>query len=153
MSYNDTYPKSPARHPNPYPRCAACGFTVVQINGEISNHHPTCSWRMLQEQGLPKPVLRGPWFVDKWGDGKLAIQSEDFVYDAALLLSGDFESQDQKFAYALKVSDTLNLMNAITTTGKENLQKILDILASNGDRSLVILIKSLMEGYTDEDKE
>ena len=149
MSYNDTYPKSPARHPNPYPRCAACGFTVVQINGEISNHHPTCSWRMLQEQGLPKPVLRGPWFVDKWGDGKLAIQSEDFVYDAALLLSGDFESQDQKFAYALKVSDTLNLMNAITTTGKENLQKILELLKNGEDESLVNLAKSLMEGYTD----
>lgn len=118
-----------------------------------SSKTPTCSWRMLQEQGLPKPVLRGPWFVDKWGDGKLAIQSEDFVYDAALLLSGDFESQDQKFAYALKVSDTLNFMNALTTTGKENLQKILDILASNGDESLVILAKSLMEGNTDEDKE
>ena len=149
MSFNDTYPKTPARHPNPYPRCATCGFTVVQINGEISNHHPTCSWRMLQEQGMPKPVLRGPWFVDKWGDGKLAIQSEDFVYDAALLLSGDFESQDQKFAYALKVSDTLNFMNALTTTGKENLQKILELLKNGEDESLVNLAKSLMEGYTD----
>lgn len=151
MSFDDTYPKSIPTGSNPYPRCASCGFTTPRINGEISNHHPQCAWRLEREAGLPKAVLRGPWFVDKWSESRLAIQSEDFKHDAALELTGDFESPDQKYAFALKVSDTLNLMNAITTTGKENLVKILELLKTSNDDSLARLAKSLMEGYDDEE--
>lgn len=53
----------------------------------------------------------GPWTVDEWSDGKLALQSQDFHHDAALLISGDFGTPEIKRAYADEICRRLNAMN------------------------------------------
>lgn len=53
----------------------------------------------------------GPWSVSKWQDDRVAIQSNDFYFDAALEVSGDFVSYDLKLAYAEEICRRLNLTN------------------------------------------
>ncbi len=50
----------------------------------------------------------GPWTVDQFSDGRIVIQSQDFRHDAALELSGDFETQKMKRAYAEEIARRLN---------------------------------------------
>lgn len=56
----------------------------------------------------------GPWTVSDWRDGRIAIQSDDFHFDAALEVSGDFESLDVKRAYAEEMCLRLNTTNPVS---------------------------------------
>lgn len=56
----------------------------------------------------------GPWTVSDWREGRIAIQSDDFHFDAALEVSGDFESLDVKRAYAEEVCLRLNTTNPVS---------------------------------------
>lgn len=53
----------------------------------------------------------GPWSVDVWSNNRVVLQSQDFYFDAALEISGDFGSQETKMAYAEEVCRRLNAMN------------------------------------------
>jgi hypothetical protein len=51
---------------------------------------------------------KGPWHVSDWGEGRLAIQSDDFTHDVALEVSGDFGSPELKRAHAEEITRRLN---------------------------------------------
>lgn len=51
---------------------------------------------------------KGPWQVSDWGRGRIALQSDDFTHDAALELSGDFGTPEQKRAHADEIVRRLN---------------------------------------------
>lgn len=51
---------------------------------------------------------KGPWSAEVWKDGKVVLQSDDFEHDVALIVSGDFESQEQKLSYAQALAVQLN---------------------------------------------
>lgn len=56
---------------------------------------------------------KGPWTVDVWPDRdggrpSIVLQSDDFTFDAALEISGDFASHEQKLKYAHFIADQLN---------------------------------------------
>lgn len=58
---------------------------------------------------------RGPWSVDIWkssngGSPRVILQSDDFTHDAALEISGDFISLDQKVKYARLLATRMNKM-------------------------------------------
>jgi hypothetical protein len=53
-------------------------------------------------------IDRGPWCLSDWGNGRIAIQSDDFTHDVALEISGDFGDPALKRAHAQKIADTLN---------------------------------------------
>ena len=48
MSYRADYPNRRLGGSNPYWCCAACGISDPQINGRLSGHLRTCTWRMEQ---------------------------------------------------------------------------------------------------------
>jgi hypothetical protein len=56
----------------------------------------------------------GPWVVNVWGprEGhimpRVVVQSDDFTFDAALEISGDFACHEQKMKYAQFIADQLN---------------------------------------------
>lgn len=54
---------------------------------------------------------RGPWVVEERRDGRLALQSQDFRFDAALEISGDFGTPEVKRAYADEICRRLNAGN------------------------------------------
>lgn len=61
------------------------------------------------------PIIdEGPWKVSKWrprGDSEapiIVIESDDFHYDAALEVSGDFGTLERKIEYAQYICDILN---------------------------------------------
>jgi len=52
---------------------------------------------------------KGPWSVpDMTG---LVIESDDFTHDVILRIHGDFESDEQRYAYAHGLADVLNKHN------------------------------------------
>ena len=51
---------------------------------------------------------KGPWTTNL--DGKY-IQSDDFTHDVILRIGGDFESDEQRRAYAQGLADILNKHN------------------------------------------
>jgi hypothetical protein len=53
----------------------------------------------------------GPWTVDEWSGGRLVLQSDDLHHDAALEISGDFGSPEEKLTYANEIARRLNAMN------------------------------------------
>jgi hypothetical protein len=60
---------------------------------------------------------RGPWRADVWrrqeGDAenvRVVITSDDFDHDAALVVTGDFETFEAKVAYAEDLAARMNLM-------------------------------------------
>lgn len=53
----------------------------------------------------------GPWIVSDWREGRIAIQSDDFHFDAALEVTGDFVSPEVKRAYAEEICRRLNTTN------------------------------------------
>lgn len=55
-----------------------------------------------------KIVENGPFVVSGLKSSEIAIQSDDFHHDASLAISGDFESSDQKRAYANEIARRLN---------------------------------------------
>ena len=63
----------------------------------------------------------GPWNVDDWPGGELVLQSDDFTHDVALIVTGDFETPEQKREYAEEIARRLNgtkpVPNAIELTG------------------------------------
>ena len=50
---------------------------------------------------------KGPWAV-VFGNGNTYIESDDFTHDAHLYVRGDFESAEQKVAYAEEIARRLN---------------------------------------------
>ena len=42
------YPKKAIGKGNPYYRCAFCGVSDPEINGQIENHRPWCKYRILK---------------------------------------------------------------------------------------------------------
>ena len=56
----------------------------------------------------PPPVVieRGPWRASK--DGR-CIESDDFTHDVTLRVTGDFEDDTQRAAYAKEIARRLNL--------------------------------------------
>lgn len=54
---------------------------------------------------------KGPWRAHQGADGKVDIQSDDFHHDAALYVTGDFESKQQRYAYGEEIARRLNLQN------------------------------------------
>ena len=52
---------------------------------------------------------KGPWTTNL--DGK-CIHSDDFTYDVILRIGGDFESDEQRRAYAQGLADLLNKYGA-----------------------------------------
>lgn len=56
----------------------------------------------------------GPWHVNVWGPRerhiapRVVLQSDDFTFDAALEISGDFACHEQKLKYAQFIADQLN---------------------------------------------
>lgn len=61
------------------------------------------------------PIIdEGHWTVSKWPPRKdskapvIVIESDDFHYDAALEVSGDFGTLERKIEYAQYICDILN---------------------------------------------
>ncbi len=54
---------------------------------------------------------KGSWVVSDWRNSRIAIQSDDFEFDAALEVSGNFESVEMKRAYAEEICRRLNAAN------------------------------------------
>ena len=52
MTYHTDYPKEPIGGGNPYKRCAYCGISDPQINGEIENHADWCEYRKQKEAAM-----------------------------------------------------------------------------------------------------
>ncbi len=50
---------------------------------------------------------KGPWAV-VFGNGNTYIESDDFTHDAHLYVRGDFESAEQRVAYAEEIARRLN---------------------------------------------
>lgn len=49
----------------------------------------------------------GPWLaIEEKGD--VFVESEDFTHDVRLYVNGDFESLDQRLAYAEEIARRLN---------------------------------------------
>jgi hypothetical protein len=57
---------------------------------------------------------QGPWLVNQWspkhegGRPRVVLQSDDFTYDAALEISGDFGSLEKTLEYATWLAGMLN---------------------------------------------
>lgn len=73
----------------------------------------------MNQQSSSKPDFElqedaGPWVVDFWkpkhegGRKTVVLQSDFFHYDAALEVSGDFGTFEEKVAYAQRLCDRLN---------------------------------------------
>lgn len=56
---------------------------------------------------LAEQTDAGPWRVSKWA-GKAVVQSDDFTHDVALIISGNFEGDAQRMAYANTLAAQLN---------------------------------------------
>jgi hypothetical protein len=50
----------------------------------------------------------GPWTVDEWSNDRIVLQSQDFTHDAALEVSGDFGSKENRRKYAEEIARRLN---------------------------------------------
>lgn len=50
----------------------------------------------------------GPWIVDEWPDDRIVLQSQDFTHDAALEVTGDFGSKNNRRMYAEEIARRLN---------------------------------------------
>lgn len=50
--YRDDYPSVPIGGGNPYQKCAACGVSAPEINGDLSGHSRDCSWRIAEGRKL-----------------------------------------------------------------------------------------------------
>ena len=55
----------------------------------------------------PAVAERGPWTADQRGR-HVWVDSDDLTHDVRLVVNGDFESDDQKFAYAQEIARRLN---------------------------------------------
>jgi hypothetical protein len=55
----------------------------------------------------------GPWEVQEWNHGRIVLQSDDFMHDAALEITGDFTNIEEKREYAKEIASRLNLTNPI----------------------------------------
>lgn len=68
-------------------------------------------------------IEKGPWeaYWEKYGDDyyRAYVESEDFTHDAQLVVDGDFESRDQKFAYAQEIAKRLNAWS-VSDVGEAN---------------------------------
>ena len=53
---------------------------------------------------------KGPWQLSAY-DGR-SIESDDFTHDVTLAIHGDFESDEQRRAYAQGLADLLNKYGA-----------------------------------------
>ncbi len=59
-------------------------------------------------------VENGPWEAyqeDSPAGYEIGVESNDFTHDARLIVYGDFEDLDQKFAYAQEIAKRLNSVN------------------------------------------
>lgn len=43
MKYYTNYPTEPIGGDNPYYRCASCGVSVPQANGDLNGHYDFCA--------------------------------------------------------------------------------------------------------------
>lgn len=50
--YHTDYPSEPIGEPNPYYRCAICGVSCPEINGQLENHRDWCSWAIKKSKEL-----------------------------------------------------------------------------------------------------
>lgn len=55
---------------------------------------------------------QGPWLATR-EDNNVFIESEDFTHDVRLYVDGDFESIDQRMAYAEEIARRLNVWKPI----------------------------------------
>lgn len=52
---------------------------------------------------------RGPWRAGETKERNQAfVESDDFTHDVRLYVNGDFEDNDQRFAYAEEIARRLN---------------------------------------------
>lgn len=51
------YPKKKIGKGNPYYCCASCGISDPEINGNLKNHLPSCSYRLSKENTAIKSKL------------------------------------------------------------------------------------------------
>ena len=59
----------------------------------------------------PEIKERGPW-TDRHTSVQAWIESDDFTHDVRLYVNGDFESNDQRIAYAQEIARRLNAASA-----------------------------------------
>ena len=52
---------------------------------------------------------KGPWSVVHWGD-KVGLQSDDFMHDVVLYVTGDFYDIEQQLEYARLLAESMNRM-------------------------------------------
>lgn len=58
------------------------------------------------------PAEHGSWYATEWFDGRVVIQSDDFTHDVALIVTGDFEDDEQRKAYARMLAERLSAATA-----------------------------------------
>ena len=66
----------------------------------------------------------GPWMVDTWSGGEIVLQSDDFKYDVALKISGDFGGHDIKMKYAQELCAFMNAQLVSSDPKKYALPKV-----------------------------
>lgn len=87
---------------------------MPKINTHRYNLRPFNSYDPQFDDPPDGIMDRGPWHIDVWSprDGstsiRIVLQSDDFNHDAALEISGDFATQEQKMKYAEFIRDQLN---------------------------------------------
>jgi len=48
--YHSDYPSKPIGKPNPHYCCAFCGIRNPEINGQLENHRPWCTWAIQKQK-------------------------------------------------------------------------------------------------------
>lgn len=58
-----------------------------------------------------RPIIeRGTWKAIRQGH-RIGVQSDDFTHDVVMWITGDFEDNDQRVAYAAEIAHRLNSVN------------------------------------------
>lgn len=87
---------------------------MPKINVSRFNLRPFNSYDPQSDDPPTEVKDEGPWHVDVWGpreghiSPRVVLQSDDFTFDAALEISGDFVCHEQKLKYAQFIADQLN---------------------------------------------
>lgn len=88
------------------------------ITWTLVGAHPNCivladHWAIEKRFGHVLAELhrysmdKGPWH-GRLVEGKTYVESDDFTYDVALAVHGDFGSEDEKLRYAADIANLLN---------------------------------------------
>ena len=87
---------------------------MPRINLRRLNIRPFTCYESELDDPSGSVMDHGPWQVNVWKpkDGssmsRVVVQSDDFTFDAALEISGDFISHEQMLKYAQFICDKLN---------------------------------------------